>query len=103
MQNVGLTISGNQIQTARHANTFFVKINRENFLVYVVLTSLRLLFHRKEMALWNPEVVQNCAPHMENRVHGESSRTAGGVDQALMLLRIQHLHAEINVPARREV
>ncbi len=40
---------------------------------------------------------------MENAVDGESRAAAGGVDDRLGLLRVQHPHAEVDDPARREI
>ena len=34
---------------------------------------------------------------------GESGGTAGGIHQCFLLLRVEHLHAHINHPARREI
>ena len=103
MQDVGLAVAGDEIQAAGDADTLLVEVDGEDLIANVVLAALRLLLHREQVRLGQAFVVEDGFPDVENGVNGKAGGTAGGINQRLVLLRVEHLDAHVNDPARREI
>lgn len=103
MQHVGLAVAGNQVQTAGDAHRFFIEVDGENLVCDVILAALRLVFHGKQVGNRQALGFEYLFPDMEDGVYGEARRAARRVDDGFRLLRVHHLDAHVDDPARCEV
>ena len=103
VEDVGLAVAGDEIETTGDADGLLVEVDGEDFILHVLGAAGGLLLHGEEVGGLLARVDEDLTPDMEDAVHGEASTAASGVDEGLALLRVEHLHAHVDDPAWREV
>lgn len=84
MEDVGLSIPGNEIESASDADSLLVKINSKD------------LEHRLLVFVRNLFICEEPSRKFEDSVDGESAAAGGSVNHVLALLWIEHLYTHID-------
>jgi len=103
VDDVGFAVPGDEVKTTGDANAFLVEIEGEDFLLDIIDATRGFYFHCEEVRRRQTHFNEYLQPNVVHRVDREPSRSASRIDDGFMLLRVQHLHAHVDDPTRREI
>ena len=91
MQDIGFAVPGNQVESPRHSDGFFVKVNAKNLQHMVLVGGGDLL------------IGEQISGQLENGVHRKAATAGRGVNHVFAAFGVEHLHAHVNHMAGREI